>query len=354
MHAMTGEAQGAEKATIGVAITAFRSADIIEGCLDALLASNGPSFRVAITDNASPDDTVGTIRRWAAAHADRTTFAEREAGDLSAPSTWLTLVHSPINGGFAHGTNRALEVLRADAAIDLFWVLNPDCRPDPQAAKHYATAATRGPFALMGGRTIFEAKRDLIQTDGGRVSRWTGVCHSVNWGRPAADTAMPEVTSLDYITGANCVASRAFLDAAGLMEEDYFLYYEEVDWAMRRGDLPLRIVPEALVYHIGGATIGSGVVGGRPTAFANYFNYRNRIRFLRRFNPAALPIAYVFACAKAAKLVILGGFDEARGAIAGLFFAPPPKAVRAKLTPQAGALAFGEKVLVSPPDDQTT
>ena len=219
---------------IGVAITAFEAAPFIGACLSSLLASRDVDLRVVVVDNASPDDTCGAIRRWAVDHLDRAAFTEAEADAIACTDSWLTLLKSPVNGGFAHGTNRALELLMADPSIALFWVLNPDCEARHDTAAHYARAGTDGNFALMGGRTLYANHPDTVQTDGGRVSRWTGVCQSVNLGKPAADTAPPPVETLDFITGANCVASRAFLEQAGLMAEHYFLYYEEVDWAMRR------------------------------------------------------------------------------------------------------------------------
>ena len=192
----------------------------------------------------------------------------------------------------------------------------------------------------MGERTIFENHRDTVQTDGGRVSRWTGVCESVNLGVKITASTFPSAGSLDFITGANCVASRAFLETAGLMEEDYFLYYEEVDWALRRGKLPLKVVPDAIVWHHGGTSIGTGSVGRRPSAFANYFNYRNRVRFMRRFSPMGLPVTFLFALAKAAQLILLGAGGEARAVLTGLFSMKPPKEVSDALSPEAREFAF--------------
>ena len=148
-------------------------------------------------------------------------------------------------------------------------------------------------------------------------------------------------SGIDYVTGASCVASRRFLETVGLMREDYFLYYEEVDWALRRGALPLRQAPDAVVLHYGGAAIGSGSIGTRPSPFSHYFNYRNRVRFMRRFAPAALPVTYAYAVAKAARLALGGERAEARAVIAGTFSRPPPAEVRDRVDPEAYAIAFG-------------
>ena len=326
---------------LGVAITAFRSEKIIGNCLDSLLACRSDISKVVVTDNDSGDGTCAAIRTWAAQNG--VSFAEGKVGELREPTAWLTLLNSPVNGGFAYATNRSIEVLQADPAISLFWLLNPDCIAAHDAAAIYRRAGRDGDFSLMGGRTVFEEARDLVQTDGGRVSLWTGVCASLNHRVPVDGAAFPEAGALDFITGANCVASRRFIETVGLMEEDYFLYYEEVDWALRRGSLPLRVVEDAVVCHVGGTSIGSGSINRRPSPFSNYFNYRNRMRFIRRFNPAGLPVAMAYAVAKAMQLYVLGAPLEAKALLAGIFERRPPEAVRAAVSPKAHEWAFGSK-----------
>lgn len=270
-------------------------------------------------------------------------FAEAQADSEFATEASLTLLHSAFNGGYAHGVNAALNKLLPNPALDLFWVLNPDCVVTPEAAARYIAHGADGQFALMCGRTLYKETPDCVQTDGGRVHKWTGVCSAVNIGTPAASATLPSAASLDFIPGSNAVATRAFIEHAGLMTEDYFLYYEEVDWAFRRGNMPLRIVDDVIVYHYGGTAIGSGAVGRRATAFANYFNYRNRIRFLRRHRPVAVPVALAYAAAKAVQLTAKGARDEAQALLAGAFDRPPPPAIRDRIAPgPARALAFGE------------
>jgi GT2 family glycosyltransferase len=326
---------------LGVAIAAYRSEGFIADCLTALFASTDVRLRVVVVDNASDDGTVETVRRWAQGRSGAVSFAEAPVGEIGRAEADLTLLRAPVNGGFAYATNRALEVLVADPAIGLFWVLNPDCQPCPEAAAKFAAAGSDGAFSLMGGRTLYLARPDLVQTDGGRVSMTTGVCHSVNGGLPESQSRVPGAAEIDYITGASCVASRRFLETVGLMREDYFLYYEEVDWALRRGALPLRQAPDAVVLHYGGATIGSGSFGTNTSPFTHYFNYRNRVRFMRRYAPVALPMTYAYAVAKALQLALSGARDEARAVIAGTFSRPPPSEVREMVDPAARAIAFG-------------
>ena len=151
----------------------------------------------------------------------------------------LSLIEGGVNAGFAAGVNKGLAYLSIRPEIDRFWVLNPDCAVPPGTALAFASES--GPaqgFSVMGGRVIYLDNSNTIQIDGGWVNKRTGVTGNVNLGAPHS-VPPPDPAGFDFITGASMIVSRAFYEKAGPMSEDYFLYYEEVDWALRRGELPL-------------------------------------------------------------------------------------------------------------------
>jgi GT2 family glycosyltransferase len=346
---------------IGVVVVEFNSDQIIDECLESLFAAGHHGLRVVVVDNNSRDATCKVVGDWALGHtpfqrrancplppapvvAKPVAYIDAAVGDMVSSRAALTLLRSPVNGGYAYAVNLGLQHLLDDEEITLFWVLNPDCVVPPQTPAVIAVAAQDADFSLMGGRTIYYERPDEIQTDGGRVSRMTGGCQSVNCGLPPGKTRMPDVASIDYITGASLVASRQFVEAVGLMDDRYFLYYEEVDWAFRRGDLPLRLVADLIVFHRGGTTIGSGDTQRRASPFANYFNYRNRMWFVRRFMPGVPMVTVGFAMLKAIQLTLKGGFDEAWAVLAGTFAWRPPAAVRNRVAgADAQAYAFGPR-----------
>lgn len=335
-----------EVPTIGVVIVTYNSSDVIWRCLESLISSDHAGLRIVICDNASPDDTPATVRRWAAKRGREVAVIEPSALSarrLSSPAPDLMLLCARTNRGFAAGVNLGLKALLPYRDTDLFWILNPDAAAAPNAATAYARAALEGPFALIGGRVLYEDPPNLIQSDGGRVSRWTGICRNVNQGAIAESVSPPRESTLDFISGANLVASRAFIEKAGPMPEDYFLYYEEVEWATRRGDLPIKLCSEARVFHRGGTAIGTGSITRRATAFANYFNYRNRLRFIYRINPIGIPVAYAASILRVVRMLTLGAWDEAIGAVRGLHQLPPSKAIRERLSPGAADVAFGRR-----------
>ena len=127
------------------------------------------------------------------------------------------------------------------------------------------------------------------------------------------------------------------------MREDYFLYYEEVDWAQKRKDLPLVRVPGLRVYHHGGSSIGSPVPSRPASPFSLYFKHRGRMMFLRRFRPVAVPAGLAYTLAYAARLILRNrAGPEARAVLAGAFGLSPSREIRDRLGPEASGIAFAK------------
>ena len=318
----------APKPSIGVIIVAFNSEDVIAACLDGLAQQDTGLIRVVVVDNASPDGSAKTVEDWSARTVGR------------GPP--VTVLRSHVNRGFAGGVNLGLAALAQDPDIAHFWVLNPDARPIPGAARAILAAASTNPdYGMLSGRVCYAGTPARIQTDGGRINWCTGVTSSIHLGFAPNATHMPLANQLDFVSGASLVVSRAFLETVGPMREDYFLYYEEVDWALRGRTLPIVIAPGLEVLHQAGTSIGSATVDRLGSPFSIWFLYRSRMKFLRRFRPSSLPLAIAYASAKALRLALTGGLPQAAAQLRAIYGLRPPAAVRARLSPEAYHLALG-------------
>ncbi len=344
---------------LGIVIVSYNSGDVLLDCLESLLAVVGPEVRIVVVENDSTDDTAEVIQNWAAGTPpyqvpDDCPFpltatpkpVPLHVTDISQkPETTaqLVMLDAGVNGGYAGGVNAGLAYLAADPAIENFWILNPDSMVPPETLGTLQNWLAQGPrYGLLGGRVNYLENPDQVQIDGGTLNYKTGVTGNVNLGHPAATSTPPKASDLDFITGASMVASRAFYDRVGGMKDDYFLYYEEVDWAMRRGDLPLAYCEGFLIYHRAGTSIGSPTLARFASPFSLYFKHRNRMRFLRRFKPASLITGYAYSIAKVAQILLRGYLPEAGAVFRAVHALPPPKAVRERLSPEAARLAFGK------------
>lgn len=337
---------------LGCVVVTFNASDVILDCLESLLNAAPCDLRIVVVDNASTDNTIALIEDWAAGRTPYEVPADApfplspapkpvalktaEDGCPAAPE--ITLIQTGLNGGFAGGVNIGLAALAQNPDVGRFWVLNPDCMVAPETPALFATHDA-GDFALLGGRVIYLEEKARIQMDGGLMNDRTGVTGNANLGA-AADAPPSDPSEFKFISGASMVASRAFYEEAGPMKEDYFLYYEEVDWAYRRGMRPLAYCPEAVVHHRAGTSIGSPTLDRVASPFSQYFKHRGRMRFLRRHNPSALPTAWAYSLAKAGQYVLKGFRAEAVALLKGSWDAAPPKAVKNRLSPEAQAVAF--------------
>lgn len=332
--------------SIGVILVAYNTGDVLLDCLEALIAAgerpDAPNLRVLVVDNASPDGTEARLAAWADARPDapppdmpvpapegrgRVRLDVRDLardGRHAALGTLrdgtVGLLQAGANGGFAAGVNLGLETFRAMPEVDWFWILNSDAMTEPQtpAVLDRAARDADGRFAAMGGRVLLTDPPGMIQVDGGGgIDRWLGRLkpfglETMDAGRPG-----PEDGALEYISGAHMLVGRALMEAAGPMPEEYFLFYEEIDWCLRRGDLPLRWIADAPVHHRNGSSIGSQKVNAGPSPTAAYWMYRNRLRFMGRWHPSGLPSTVGYSLLKIAQFVRRGHLASARGALAG-------------------------------------
>jgi GT2 family glycosyltransferase len=143
----------------------------------------------------------------------------------------------------------------------------------------------------VGSTLLYYWRPDEVQALGGaRFDARTGAASHIGAGvssaQVPADPSEVEAQT-DYVVGASMLVTRAMLETVGAMCEDYFLYFEEIDWALRaRGRFSIAYAPRSRVFHkVGGSS--------RRTASRTSLRYlyRNRLLLMSRFYPDALPQA---------------------------------------------------------------
>jgi GT2 family glycosyltransferase len=140
-----------------------------------------------------------------------------------------------------------------------FWFLNPDTVVERRALAELITRAQNQPgIGIVGSTLLFYDKPDTVHAlGGGRLNRLNASGrhigeHSLLSEVPGDGSAVER--ELTFICGASMLVSTQFIRRIGLMQEDYFLYYEEADWAMRgRDHFQLGFAPQSIVFHKSGA-----------------------------------------------------------------------------------------------------
>jgi len=336
----------------GIVIVTYNSSDVIVSCLQSLFRSEFKEFCVVVVDNASLDSTVEDVERVALQEVGReqvgiedqfnrdydvkqkslrsSSKCKQSISDYSLP--YLTILQSGQNRGFAGGVNLGLSYLLGNSQISNIWILNPDCEAQPDTLTSFCDAVEKNPnYGMIGGRILYMDQVNQIQSDGGRINPWNGVCSNISKGQISSETSKPDSSEIDFVNGASILVSRRFIEEVGFMAEDYFLYYEEVDWAFRKGGLKIHYAEGAHVYHHGGSSIGSPTLRKSASALSNYFNFRSRIVFMRRFFPHRMLTTYIYSLGIIGKILFKDGFVESKAALYGLLNRPPPDSVTSRI-----------------------
>lgn len=291
--------------------------DTVE-CLESLLLLEYLDFRIVVCDNGSSDDSISRIRIWADQH--KLVYieyqrAEAEGGVSLAAAPVLTLIRNDENLGFAGGNNVGLRFAMARGDADFCWLLNNDTVVEPGTLTHLVARIKQQQQVGICGSTIrlYHDRKRVQALGGGHYCRWIGLPwhygRFTRWGK-AINQARAEAW-MNYVEGASMLVSRQFLNDVGLMCKDYFLYFEETDWAIRaKGRFRLGYAPESIVYHKVGASIGTSSNPARKSMVCDYFNIRNRILFTKRFFPMALPTIYLVLLGALLIRLCLGRLDH--------------------------------------------
>ena len=320
--------------TVYVVLLNFRGWSDTIACLDSLYASRHVKCRIIVCDNNSGDGSLEKIEAWAAGEIEargcteprlsrllggtrrplnvqRMHRADAETGRLS-PGAELILVDNGENLGFAAGNNVGLRLAMAQPDMAYAWLLNNDTLVEPDclgAMKN--TLVLNNNRAVCGSVIHFFDRPEIIQALGGnRFNQMTGIA-ARSEGRflHESENYCPETSArqLDYISGCSMLLPRAFLEEVGLMDEDYFLYYEEIDWFTRAGKrFPPRIAPDAHLYHREGSAIGSPGWQRKASPFADFHLYRSRFLFMRKHFMNRLPLCYLGTLFEAGKYLLRG------------------------------------------------
>jgi len=215
--------------TLAIVIVSWNVRDLLCRCLRAVqrsLADHAIDYELLLVDNASHDGTPAMVR---------TEFPQ------------VQLIEPGSNLGFAGGNNRALRLLLdrpAAAAPDYILLLNPDTEPVGAAIPHMLHALEQRPWLVaLGPRLLYAdgtpqpSRRRFLSV---ATLFWESTpldrCWPSNpWARRyrCADRADDHEQSVDWLVGAALLVRTAAISRAGLLDERFFMYSEELEWQAR-------------------------------------------------------------------------------------------------------------------------
>jgi GT2 family glycosyltransferase len=255
-------------------------------CLSSLREEYGQpfTFHVIVVDNKSDDNSVEVLA---------------SAIKKNDWENWVTLLPLPKNGGFSYGNNRAFEVIAGKTIPDYILLLNPDTVVRRGACGALVRFLENNPKTGITGSRLEDpdgtpqvsAFRDHSIISEFLSGLRLGVVSKILQRWLVAQTPVPEIPmQTDWISGASMMIRKEVFEDVGLLDEKFFMYFEEVDFCIRAREKGWECwhVPESRVIHLVGAA--SGISDNRKKASrrpAYWFESRRRF-FLKHYGKLTL------------------------------------------------------------------
>lgn len=234
----------------------------------------------------------------------------------------LTLIQAGQNGGFAAGNNIALDYASRCGA-QFHWLLNNDTVVAPDALSALVERATSdSQIGLCGSLLAFYEEPAVLQLAGGCAYYPVfGMARRLSADRPRgrASTMRDIERQMGYVSAASCLVSDDFLREIGPMSEEYFLYCEEIDWALRaRGKFRLSVAVGSVVFHKSGRSTGSKSLAKARSPTSAFYLWRARRMVVQKYHPYGLAGLAVGAVIGALLNLCLGAPETSSAIVRGI------------------------------------
>jgi len=293
-----------------VLLTYNGSLDTVE-CLESVLKLNYGNYQIIVVDNSETLEAFENLTNWA-----RGNFIIKDA---SFENLVFPLEHKPVhfcitsedgfldselnekiifvkannNNGFAAGNNIALKYIsKFGSKEDYIWLLNNDTVVEKNALSEIVLRIKESEnenYKLIFGTPLLEYYNPtIIQSIGGIYNKKTGMTSHFGEGKTieGCDYKFEESNNtIDYPLGASMLIGISFLKEIGLLNEGYFLFYEELDWTYRAKAIGggISIINYFGVYHKQGNSTKTKKKE-RKSEFIDLLSLKNRIVFAQKFN----------------------------------------------------------------------
>jgi len=242
---------------ISVIIVNYNGQDFLADCLESVLKSDYPNYEVILVDNNSSDNSVNIIKNK---------FQQ------------VKIIINKKNFGFARANNIGIQQANGDA----FLLLNNDTVVSPQLVRQLADELFNSSKVGVVGPKIYFYGTDIIWFAGGQIDWQNFESWHIGRNKQEKDLKNDILREVDFITGCTLMIKKEVIQQVGLLDENFFAYYEDADLCMRvkKAGFKVVYVPFGGVWHIKSATARRYV-----SLRLKYNLWRNKFIFYWRYAP---------------------------------------------------------------------
>ncbi len=242
---------------IGIIIVNWNGKEDTLECLESLSVLTYTNVETIVVDNGSTNDSVQVI---------------------SSVFPQITLICNDKNLGFAGGNNVGIKHA-ISSKCDYIYLLNNDTIVKPNVLNAFLEHmnALNGP-AILGSKVYLFEDKTRFDHLGGIWNEHEAQFDLLHARSVDDGIQFEKPIEVDYVCGCSLFAPASAFQELGLLEEKYFLFWEESDFCFRakKNGYSVFVSPHAKIWH----KVSASFVGGKP--HTTYFWWRNRLLFIDR------------------------------------------------------------------------
>ena len=220
---------------LSIVIVSYNVRSYLEQCLQSVqIALEGIEGEVFVVDNHSDDDSVETVRNH---------------------YPWVTLIENQENLGFAKANNQAIRQSQAEYVL----LLNPDTVVAEDTLRGGLTFMDEHPKA--GGAGVMMCYEDGSRAPESRralPTPWVAALKMLGFTKRYYMSHLPwdQPCRIEVVSGAFCLLRHEALKTVGLLDEDFFMYGEDIDLSFRllKGGWENWYLPYSIIHYKGRST----------------------------------------------------------------------------------------------------
>lgn len=270
---------------IYIVVLNWNSAKETIACLKSLVnLDDFNNIRIIVCDNDSDVSSIKQIENYLSDFYGNDYISLNEDETLTYKiDKKFYFIKNFKNYGYAGGNNIGINFALKFERMSYVWILNNDTVVQSDSLKFMLHKfLENNNYGVVGSRLVELENKSNVQGVGGIINPWLCTTKEIGSDLKINDAINEKEfeEKIDYVIGASLLISRDCLENVGLLCEDYFLYYEEIDYCnrARENDFSIGIASQSIVFHAHGASTNKG-----KSQIADYYSVRNRILITRKF-----------------------------------------------------------------------
>ncbi|OUM90033.1 glycosyltransferase family 2 protein [Parageobacillus thermoglucosidasius] len=254
--------------SVGIIVINYNGYDDTVECIESLIKLRYPNRKIYIVDNCSPDLSGKRLKKYVS----------------QIENVEIDFIQSNINLGFSGGNNLAIKKAINQDGMDFIWLVNNDAIVDKDSLTYLVDAMKSDKSLGMVSSRIYYYNSNKWWFIGGYIDKWGNIGQITNENEVNVNLN-DKYYETDYITGCSLLARTKMIREIGLLNEDFFMYFEDTEWCVRakKNGWKIGCAPNSIMWHKVSASTNSQL--NNPSPLKQYYQLRNHLYMIQYLFP---------------------------------------------------------------------